>query len=127
MAYCNISGLDCLDVPQHAMSGNDGMANDNKRRFSGLSDLTSDVESVSSKQHDNPAESSSRVKTGINRESDSRQLSGEGNVSSGKLVSPVSGGLFSEIMRLLLAIPWQLYLVGGVAIVFITKTPCKTE
>jgi len=88
---------------------------DNKRGFTGLSDLTSDVESVSSKLHDNPAESSSRVKTGINREPDSRQLAGEGNVSSGKSVSPVSGGLFSGIMGLLLAIPWQLYLVGGVA------------
>lgn len=86
---------------------------DNKRGFTGLSDLTSDVESVSSKQHENQAESPSRVNTGINRAPDSRQLPGEGNTSSGKSVNPVSGGLFSGIMNLLLAIPWQLYLIGG--------------
>jgi|GEM_PF-5713445 len=88
---------------------------DNKRGFTGLSDLTSDVESVSSKQHENQAESPSRVKTGINCEPDSRQLPGEGNTSSVKSVNPVSGGLFSGIMKLLVAIPWQLYLMGGVA------------
>jgi len=88
---------------------------DNKRGFAGLSDLTSDVESVSAKQYENQAESPSRGNTGINREPDSRQLPGEGNTSSGKSVNPVSGGLFSGIMNLLLAIPWQLYLIGGIA------------
>ena len=88
---------------------------DNKRGFTGLSDLTSDVESVSSKQHKDQAESPARVKAEVNREPDSRQLPGEGNASSRKPVKPVSGGLFSGIAKLLLAIPWQLYLVGGVA------------
>ena len=88
---------------------------DNKRGFTGLSDLTSDVESVSSKQHKDQAESPARVKAEVNREPDSRQLPGEGNASSRKPVKPVSGGLFSGIAKLLLAIPWQLYLVVGVA------------
>jgi hypothetical protein len=88
---------------------------DNKRGFTGLSDLTSDVESISSKQHENHAESPGRAKTGINREPDSRQLPGEGNASDRKSVKSSSGGLFSGITKLLLAIPWQLYLVGGVA------------
>jgi len=88
---------------------------DNKRGFTGLSDLTSDVESVSSKQHENRAASPTRVSTGKNREPDSRQLPGEGNASGSKSVKPASGGLFSGITKLLLAIPWQLYLVGGVA------------
>lgn len=35
-----------MDVPQHAMNGSDGMDNDNKRGFSGLSDLTSDARSI---------------------------------------------------------------------------------
>ena len=88
---------------------------DNKRGFTGLSGLTSDVESVTSKQHKEQAESPARVKAEVNREPDSRQLPGEDNASSRKPVKPVSGGLFSGITKLLLAIPWQLYLVGGVA------------
>ena len=89
---------------------------DNKRGFTGLSDLTSDVESVSPKQQVNHAESPGRVKAEANREPDSRQLPGEGDASSRKSVTPASsGGLFSGITKLLLAIPWQLYLVGGVA------------
>ncbi|MEW8008978.1 MAG: hypothetical protein G8D88_10445 [gamma proteobacterium symbiont of Ctena orbiculata] len=88
---------------------------DNKRGFTGLSDLTSDVESVSSRQHKDQAESPARVKVEVSREPESRQLPGESNASSRKPVKPVSGGLFSGITKFLLAIPWQLYLVGGVA------------
>jgi len=88
---------------------------DNKRGFTGLSDLTSDVESVTSKQHKDQAESPARVKAEVNREPDSRELPGEDNASSRKPVKPVSGGLFSGIAKLLLVIPWQLYLVGGIA------------
>ena len=88
-----------------------------KKGFSRLSDLTSDVEPTSEKDTSHtPIQE--RGASGINSDHEhaSRKLPREdSDYFARESAKAGSGGFFSGIVKLLLAIPWQLYLVGGVA------------
>ncbi len=86
-----------------------------KKGFSSLSDLTSEVNPVSETKT-NQAHVTDREKNRIEPEPASRNLPGEGDqFEDTKPVKTSSSGFFTGLMKLLLAIPWQVYLVGGVA------------
>lgn len=85
--------------------------NESKRGFSGLSNLTTDTDKITQAQPGNKGD-----RPLSNHKHDSRVLPGESEILLGGEVSKEgSGGFFIGIMKFLLAIPWQLYLVGGVA------------
>jgi len=86
----------------------------NKGGFTGLSGLTSDVEPEVSGGQRRTAESSSQSEVSSKSNRTSQELPSEEKVSSNKSASS-SNGLLSGFIKLLLIIPWQLYLVGGVA------------
>jgi len=84
--------------------------NDSKRGFSGLSNLTTDTDKITQTQPGNKGD-----RPLSNQKHDSKVLPGESDTLLGGEVSKEgSVGFFIGIMKLLFAIPWQLYLVGGV-------------
>ncbi|MGI2015881.1 hypothetical protein [Shewanella oncorhynchi] len=84
--------------------------NDDKHGFSGLSSLVSDTERpTQSKAAQNSLQQSAH------QEHYSKKLPGEGGeFFGGGPAKENSGVFFSGILKFLLAIPWQLYLIGGV-------------
>ena len=87
-----------------------------KKGFARLSDLASEVESISEQNPSQPPIQDKGL-SGVNHEHTSKKPPHKDSVASArKLQEERSGGFFSGILKILLAIPWQLYLIcGGIA------------
>lgn len=95
--------------------------NDDKRGFSGLSNLASDTKQSSQPKisQNSPRQSS------IQKHDSKKPPSEDGEFFGGASTKDNNGVFFSGILRFLLAIPWQLYLIGCVVGYFYFQSEIK--